>query len=122
MARSLRRKKGQGFGKEVKKVKVKKAEPKAEVAQKEEPKAEEKVAVVQARTGEEVYTQVCQVCHQAGGVGLTGAFPPLAGSEWIKKSNETLSKIVLQGLQGEIEVKGAKYSSVMAPQGYALND
>lgn len=100
--------------KEVKKVKVKKVEVKKQ--------EETKKVAAKGRTGEEVYTQVCQVCHQAGGVGLPGAFPPLAGSEWMAKSNEVLAKIILHGLQGEIEVKGAKYNSVMAPQAAALND
>ena len=29
------------------------------------------------------YTEICQACHQATGLGLEGAFPPLAGSEWL---------------------------------------
>ena len=106
----------------MKKVEPKKEVKKVEEVKKEEPKEEPKEEVVAARTGEEVYTQVCQVCHQAGGAGLAGAFPPLAGSEWVAKSSETLSKIVLHGLMGEIEVKGAKYNSVMAPLGSQLND
>ena len=108
--------------KEVKKVEAKKEVKKAEAPKKEEAKVEAKVEAVAARTGEEVYTQVCQVCHQPGGAGLPGAFPPLAGSEWVAKSNETLAKIVLHGLMGEIEVKGAKYNSVMAPLSSQLND
>ena len=79
-------------------------------------------AKASARTGEQVYTQVCVTCHQANGEGMTGVYPPLAGSEWIAKSNETLIKIVLHGLMGEVEVKGAKYNNVMSPWGSALND
>jgi mono/diheme cytochrome c family protein len=64
-------------------------------------------------SGEKVYTEVCQACHQAGGTGLTGAFPPLAGSEWVAKDSRVLSRIVLGGLQGPIEVKGVQYNAAM---------
>lgn len=96
---------------------VTKPEPKKEVAATPKPEAK-----ASARTGEQVYTQVCVTCHQANGEGMTGVYPPLAGSEWIAKSNETLIKIVLHGLMGEVEVKGAKYNNVMSPWGSALND
>lgn len=129
-------------GEEAPKAEAKKEAPKKEVAKpapkaeakketpKTAPKAEEKPAATPApaaaastgRTGEQVYTQVCVTCHQANGEGMTGVYPPLAGSEWMAKSNETLIKIVLHGLMGEIEVKGAKYNNVMSPWGSALND
>ena len=79
-------------------------------------------AKASARTGEQVYTQVCTTCHKANGEGMTGVYPPLAGSEWMAKSNETLIKVILHGLMGEIEVKGTKYNNVMSPWGFALND
>ena len=75
-----------------------------------------------ARTGGQVYTQVCVTCHQANGEGMTGVYPPLAGSDWMAKSNDTLIKIVLHGLMGQIEVKGIKYNNVMSPWGSALDD
>ena len=31
--------------------------------------------------GDEIYNQICIACHQAGGKGLPGAFPALAGSK-----------------------------------------
>lgn len=75
-----------------------------------------------AKTGEEVYNSICMSCHQAGGVGIPAVYPPLAGSDWMGKSNETLSKIVLHGLMGEVEVNGQKYNNVMAPWGGSLSD
>ena len=75
-----------------------------------------------AKTGEEVYNSICMSCHQAGGVGIPAVYPPLAGSDWMAKSNETLSKIVLHGLMGEVEVNGQKYNNVMAPWGGSLSD
>lgn len=53
---------------------------------------------------------------------MTGVYPPLAGSDWMAKSNDTLIKIVLHGLMGQIEVKGIKYNNVMSPWGSALDD
>jgi mono/diheme cytochrome c family protein len=74
------------------------------------------------RGGEQVYKEICQTCHQATGEGLAGVYPPLAGSQWPVKDAKTPIRIVLHGLQGEIEVKGQKYSNVMAPWGPALSD
>lgn len=61
------------------------------------------------------YQTVCATCHQAEGQGVPGAFPPLAGSEWILGAPETPIRIVLLGLTGEIEVKGVKYNAIMPP-------
>ena len=33
--------------------------------------------------GQAVYRQTCSACHQPTGAGVPGAFPPLAGSEWV---------------------------------------
>ena len=37
----------------------------------------------QVKAGESVYQTVCLACHQADGKGLPGAFPPLAGSDYL---------------------------------------
>ena len=63
--------------------------------------------------GKAVYEKNCQVCHQATGQGVPGAFPPLVGSPWVTGSPETLVRIVLNGLQGPIEVAGATYNGAM---------
>jgi mono/diheme cytochrome c family protein len=68
------------------------------------------------------YTEVCQVCHQATGLGLEGAFPPLAGSEWLTGPAVVPIAIVLKGLQGEIVVKGKTYNGAMTPWESMLND
>jgi mono/diheme cytochrome c family protein len=61
--------------------------------------------------------QRCMACHQANGQGMPGAFPPLAGSEWVNGPAARPIAIVMHGLQGEITVKGAKYNSQMMPYG-----
>ncbi|MBL7987385.1 MAG: cytochrome c [Chlorobi bacterium] len=62
--------------------------------------------------GAEVYKEYCQTCHMAGGEGTPGVFPPLAGSDFLKDKTKSLDAI-LNGLQGEITVKGQKYNNVM---------
>lgn len=63
----------------------------------------------------DTYHTVCITCHQAEGQGVAGAFPPLSGSDWLTGSPELPIRIVLLGLQGPIEVKGAKFNAVMPP-------
>ncbi|HEX7480733.1 MAG TPA: cytochrome c [Polyangiales bacterium] len=65
--------------------------------------------------GEQTFTTVCAACHQATGLGIPGAFPPLAGSSWVAQDPETPIRIVLAGLSGPIEVKGAQFNSAMPP-------
>jgi mono/diheme cytochrome c family protein len=64
--------------------------------------------------GEQVF-QTCAACHQANAMGLPGAFPPLAGSEWVSADPETPIRVVLYGLSGPITVKGATFNSMMPP-------
>lgn len=63
--------------------------------------------------GKQVYTTTCQSCHQATGIGIPGAFPPLAGSDWVKGPGKRVAAIILHGIQGEITVNGQKYQGVM---------
>lgn len=74
--------------------------------------------------GPTIYKQ-CATCHGANGEGV-GAFPPLAGSEWVNQdtteNKERHIKVVLSGLQGEIEVKGKKYNAAMQPWFNVFND
>jgi len=76
--------------------------------------------------GKRVFTQYCTVCHQSTGQGVPGQFPPLAGSEWVLSQDwhgdNHLVKIVLNGLQGPVTVKGNPYNNAMAPWGGVLND
>ena len=60
-----------------------------------------------------IFQSKCAACHQSSGVGIPGVFPPLAASEWVKGSSEVLSHIVLNGVKGEITVKGIKYNGMM---------
>lgn len=71
--------------------------------------------------GAEVFTK-CAVCHQASGLGVPGAYPPLAGSEWLNGNPEVPIRIVLHGLQGPITVKTGSFNSAMTPFADQLSD
>jgi cbb3-type cytochrome c oxidase subunit III len=72
--------------------------------------------------GAKVFATVCASCHQASGQGVPGAFPPLAGSEWVTGDEARLVKIILHGVTGEIDVEGEIYAGMMPPWGGALSD
>jgi cytochrome c oxidase subunit 2 len=50
--------------------------------------------------GEAVYDKICAACHQAGGVGIPGVFPPLAGSKIATGDRAAHLNIVLHGKPG----------------------
>jgi mono/diheme cytochrome c family protein len=66
-----------------------------------------------AADGKQVFTANCVACHQAGGTGLPGVFPPLDGSEWANGDPRVVANILLHGIDGEITVKGATYKGSM---------
>lgn len=63
--------------------------------------------------GKALYAAQCAACHQAGGTGLPGVFPPLDGSEWVQGDARVLANILLHGVTGEITVKGQKFQGAM---------
>ncbi len=79
--------------------------------------AAEAVAVDPVALGKKIFTGTCQTCHQITGLGLPGAIPPLAGSEWVMGPEERVIRAVMYGVQGAIKVKGADFSSAMPPNG-----
>lgn len=84
--------------------------------------AAEPAAAPTANAGEQVYNNVCVVCHQPGGTGMEGAFPPLAGSTVAQGDPAVPIRIVLHGLAGEMTRGGATYNGVMTPWGSQLDD
>ena len=77
-------------------------------------------------SGKKIFTSKCMSCHQATGLGLPNQFPPLVGSKWATTDPAIISKIILKGLKGEIEVLGKKYGTNPAiqpmPPQQALSD
>jgi mono/diheme cytochrome c family protein len=73
-----------------------------------------------ASEGEQLY-QRCVTCHQANGQGLTGAFPPLAGSEYATAANVAVPiRVVIHGMQGPVTEKGTQYNGLMPPYGVGI--
>ncbi|HEX8529485.1 MAG TPA: PVC-type heme-binding CxxCH protein [Cytophagales bacterium] len=77
--------------------------------------------------GKAIYARegYCGTCHQPDGKGLPASgFPPLAGTKWVTGSHERLTKIVLNGLHGPLEVLGKPYPGQvpMTPFGGMLKD
>tara|TARA_A100001011_G_C14103441_1_gene753834 strand:- start:158 stop:673 length:516 start_codon:yes stop_codon:yes gene_type:complete len=71
--------------------------------------------------GQKVYNQYCLACHQSNGMGASGRFPPLKGTEWVTGDKKRLVHLILNGMEGEIEVNGEIYNGLM-PQHSFLND
>jgi mono/diheme cytochrome c family protein len=72
--------------------------------------------------GDVIFTGVCMPCHQAGGVGLEGRYPPLAGSEWLGKDASIPARILLNGLRGPIVARGKLVDGEMPPLRDQLSD
>lgn len=67
--------------------------------------------------GEKLYMAHCAACHQPTGEGITGAFPPLKGSQIVNNEDHTLLvKIILQGYDARTDY------GVMPPLGGHLTD
>lgn len=76
-----------------------------------------------ALDGKAQYEMLCGACHNPDGRGAgEGAFPPLAGSEWVKGDPERLIQVILHGLEGPVKVLDKSYNLAMPPQGAALTD
>ena len=67
---------------------------------------------------QKLYNTFCGTCHQQNGKGARGRMPPLAGVDWVTGDKNRLIRIVLNGLQGPIEVNGESYNGVMPPHNY----
>ena len=65
------------------------------------------------RLGEAIFKANCIACHGAEGKGVEGAFPPLAGSDYLNADPKRGIQAVVKGLSGEISVNGKTYNSVM---------
>jgi len=70
----------------------------------------------QMKRGKSIYTQNCLACHQATGAGIPNAFPPLASSDYLNADVTRAIEVLKHGLNGEIEVNGNVYNSVMPKQ------
>ena len=72
--------------------------------------------------GEKLFKANCVSCHQADGRGVPGQYPPLAGSQWVLGPPHRVKRILLQGLEGPVTVKGETYNGNMPTFGPRLKD
>lgn len=70
-------------------------------------------ATGQSVDGKQVFAGNCVACHQATGLGLSGVFPPLDGSEWVTGDERVVANILLYGVTGPMVVKGVNYTGAM---------
>ena len=72
--------------------------------------------------GKALFAAHCAACHQATGMGLPGAFPPLKGDPVVLDANPAKHiQAILHGVQGQT-INGTAYPSPMPPFGATLSD
>ncbi|MFG6447004.1 c-type cytochrome [Roseateles sp. BYS180W] len=72
--------------------------------------------------GAALFANQCAACHQAQGQGLSGVFPPLAGSEWVLGPPQVLAAILTYGISGSLQVKGQTYQGAMPAFGHLKDE
>jgi mono/diheme cytochrome c family protein len=82
------------------------------------PPPKETESTPKALDGKKLYAQNCAGCHQAGGQGVPGAFPPLANNPYVVKDRAYPALVVLFGLTGPIEVNGQSFNGTMPAFGH----
>ncbi len=67
--------------------------------------------------GSQIYQEKCVSCHQVNGMGVSGVFPPLKGSDFLKnKTKKRLIEQVMNGSNERLVVNGEKYATPMPPR------
>lgn len=75
-----------------------------------------------APDGRQVFLQQCSACHQANGQGLVGQFPPLAGNRDLFRTRRFPVLVLLNGMQGPIEVSGGGFNGQMPAFDFLTDD
>ena len=71
---------------------------------------------ISPETGKDIYLKYCLSCHQKDGSGVPNTFPSLQKSDWANGDKTRLIKVILYGLEGDIDVDGQTYSGIMPKQ------
>ena len=87
-------------------------EPAADEPAEGEPTPEELARDAQLQEGALVYQQICSSCHQPGGVGLSGQYPPLVDNPNTDDA-DYVADVIANGRQGPITVAGETYDGIM---------
>jgi glucose/arabinose dehydrogenase/mono/diheme cytochrome c family protein len=72
--------------------------------------------------GQKIYQTYCAPCHQRNGKGAEGRFPPLVEAPWVTGDKSKLIDVVLNGLEGNIEVNGVGYNGVMPKHAFLTDE
>lgn len=73
-------------------------------------------------SGAALFGARCATCHQANGVGVRNAIPPLAASEFVASAPQTVTQILLHGIDGPIRVSGQLFDGHMPSFASVLPD
>jgi mono/diheme cytochrome c family protein len=65
--------------------------------------------------GKVVFMQTCVTCHQVTGLGIPGAFPPLAGTEYTQGDARRMIAMTLKGVNPPLKIKDMTYIVPMPP-------
>ena len=60
--------------------------------------------------GRSIYDAYCGTCHGQDGKGIQAVAPPLLRSQWVLQDEKRLARLVLDGIEGPIDVDGRTYS------------
>jgi len=63
--------------------------------------------------GKRIYEANCLACHQPGGTGIPGSFPPLIQSDFFVGNDDRAIMVILEGLEGKIVVNDITYNGKM---------
>ena len=66
--------------------------------------------------GAQIFKEKCTICHQATGLGIPNAFPPLKGSDYLMADKVRAVAQVLNGSNEPMKVNGVTYTTPMPPQ------
>ena len=77
----------------------------------------EKTKTESIEAGAEIYQDFCVQCHLPTGVGVSGVFPPLKDSDFLRNNIDISIAGLKYGLKGKIVVNDEEYNGIMASQG-----
>jgi len=63
--------------------------------------------------GKALFSDNCASCHGSDAKGIAGVFPPLLNSKWITGDKSIPTRILLNGLNGNIDVANQTYQGIM---------
>ncbi len=84
-------------------------------------KIKDRIELESNELGQNLYNKHCVSCHQIDGQGASGRFPSLS-SDWVNGDKKELIKIILQGIEGDIEVNGEIYNGIMPQYSFLTDD